>query len=123
MGWSNYIIIQKLKLIIETSRNINEIYDFQKKALGYLIDDERTIELEEQDISNINIKNISIKDLAILFSTYEQAEKISGMEEDKFLLYWLGYKNIDYKIISEFEITKDIDEYKKTYTIIRMYEE
>lgn len=123
MSWSNYIIIPKLRLIVETGRNINELQDYQKKALDYLTDEERLFDIdEEREIGNIITKDISIKDLTVLYSIYEQASKISEMETDRFLLYWLESKGIDYEILSEFEIGSKLEEYKKTHTILRMFE-
>ena len=123
MGWTNFIIISKLKLVIETSRNINELDDYRKKAIDYLTDEERYEDGEEY-IENKNIKNISIKDLTRLFNTYEQANNIVGMEPDKFFLYWLKSKGIDYEIKSEFEIhdNGELEKLKNDgYKILRMF--
>ncbi len=123
MGWSNYIIIPKLKLIVEISRNINESYDYQKKALDYLTDEERLYDTtEEREIGNISTKDISIKDLTVLYSIYEQATLLSEMEPDRFFLYWLESKGLQYEIKSEFDIDDKMKEYKKTYTILRIFE-
>lgn len=121
MGWTNFIIIPKLKLVIETNRSINELHDYQKKSLDHLTDEERYE--DEQDIGNKNIKNISVKNLSLLFSTYEQANNLAGMEPDKLLLYWLETKGLKYEILSEFQIKDKLEEYKKEYTILRMFEE
>lgn len=121
MGWTNYIIIPKLKLIVETNRSINEISDYQKKSLNYLINEDRYE--EDQDIENKNIKNISIKDLTLMFNIYEKSTDIVGLECDKFLLYWLELRNIKYKILSEFEISDKLEEYEKTHTILRIFED
>lgn len=123
MGWTNFIIIPKLKLVIEISRHINELDDYQKKAIDYLIDEERYEDGDEY-IENKNIKNISIKDLTRLFNTYEQANSIAGMEPDKLFLYWLKNKNIDYEIKSEFEVreNKELEKLKADgYKILRMF--
>jgi hypothetical protein len=122
MGWSNYIIIPKLKLIVEVSRNIYEIPEHQKKSLDYLTDEERLFEQEEYGVENKNIKSISLKDITLLFNIYGYANNISGMNPDKFFLYWLESKNIKYEILSEFEISDKLEEYKKTYTILRLFE-
>lgn len=124
MGWTNFIIIPKLKLIIEISRHINELDDYQKKAIDYLTDEERYEDGDEY-IENKNIKNISIKDLTRLFNTYEQANCLVGMESDKLFLYWLENKNIDYEIKSEFEVhdNKELEKLKADgYKILRMFE-
>ncbi len=124
MSWTNFIIIPKLKLVVEINRQINELNDYQKKALDYLTDEER-YENDDEYIENKNIKNISIKDLTKLFNTYEQSNNLAGMESDKFFLYWLGNKEIEYEIKSEFEIN-DKGELKRLkndgYKILRMFE-
>ena len=124
MGWTNFIIIPKLKLIVETSRQIDEIPDYQKNALDFLTDEERIYEIEKYDIKNKIVKNISIEDISQLFSIYEQANNIVGMESDKFLLYWLETKGIEYEIKSEFQIKENnkLESYKNEgYTILRMF--
>lgn len=123
MGWTNFIIVPKLKLVIEISRHIDEIDDYQVKALNYLTDEER-YENDDNYIENKNIKSISVKDLTKLFSTYEQANNLAGMEPDKFFLYWLRNKKIDYEIKSEFQVNenKDLEKYKNDgWTILRMF--
>jgi len=124
MGWTNFIIIPKLKLIVETSRQIDEIPDYQKNALDFLTDEERIYEIEKYDIKNKIVKNISIEDISQLFSIYEQANNIVGMESDKFLLYWLETKGIEYEIKSESQIKENnkLESYKNEgYTILRMF--
>ena len=124
MGWTNFIIVPKLKLVIEISRNINELDDYQKKALDYLTDEER-YEDDNDYLENKSAKNISIKDLTRLFNTYEQANNLAGMESDKFFLYWLESKGIDYEIKSEFELAGGKFEQYKTeeYKILRKFED
>jgi len=127
MGWTNYIIVPKLKLIVEVNRGINESNNYQNKALDYLTDEERLFDVdEEQNIGDRSIKNLSVKDLTLLFSMYEQSSKISDMETDRFLLYWLESKGIKYEIKSEFQINENnyLEKYKEDgYVILRMFEE
>ncbi len=125
MGWTNFIIVQKLKVIIEISRQIDKIPDYQKNALNFLTDEERIYEIEEYDIENKYTKDLTVKDLTQIFSVYEQANNISGMESDKFFLYWLETKGIDYEIESGFVIKENnkLESYKNDgYTILRMFE-
>ncbi len=125
MGWTNFIIIPKLKLIIEIRRQIDEIPNYQKNALNFLTDEERIYEIEEYDIENKYTKDLTVKDLTQIFSVYEQANNISGMESDKFFLYWLETKGIDYEIESGFVIKENnkLESYKNDgYTILRMFE-
>lgn len=124
MGWSNYIIIPKLKLIVETTRNINELHDYQKKALDYLTDEERIYDTdEEQEVGDIPIQDVTVQDISLLYTIYDQANKISEMEPDKFFLYWLESKGIDYEILTEFDIGDKLEEYKNTYIILRLFDE
>jgi hypothetical protein len=34
MGWSNYIVIPKWRLLIEISRDVDELADYEKTAMG-----------------------------------------------------------------------------------------
>ena len=125
MGWTNFIIIPKLKLIVEVSRQIDEIPDYQKNALNFLTDEERIYEIEKYDIENKYTKDLTVKDLTQIFSVYEQANNISGMESDKFFLYWLETRGVDYEIKSEFEVNENKVLEKceeERYTILRMFE-
>ena len=125
MGWPNYIIIQKLNLIVEISRHTNELHDYQKEALNYLTSEDRLYDTdEEQDIGDISVRNLSVKNISLLYNIYEQANKISEMTSDEFFLYWLESKNLKYEIKSEFELSSDkIEQYKlEGYTILRIFE-
>lgn len=113
MGWINFIIIPNFKVAIETSRNINEINDYEIKALNYLIDEER---YNDEDIGNVNLKSLTVKMLSTLFNSYKQSSNLAGFESDKFLLYWLTTRNISFEIKSEHSADKD--ELKKDGYII-----
>lgn len=123
MGWTNFIIIPKLRLIIEVSRKIDNIADYQKDALSFLIDEERVYEIEEYDIENKTAKDLKVKDLTQLFNIYEKANILAGMLQDEIFIYWLESKDINYEIKSEFEVNENkiLEKYKEEgYTILRM---
>lgn len=116
MGWSNFIIIPKWKMTIETNRSVGELEDYIKKAIDKMIDDDTNIDI---DTSDLKVSNITVKDLCIMASAYENAISLYGIDIDKFLLYWLESKDIEYEIKSEYNI--DLKEYKdKGYNIIRI---
>ncbi len=104
MGWINFIIIPSFKVAIETSRNINEIYDHEIKALDYLTDEER---YDDDDMSDVKLSNLTIKMLSKLVMSYEQSINLAGFESDKFLLYWLTTRNISFDIKSEYNVKRD----------------
>jgi len=104
MGWINFIIIPSFKVAIETSRNINEISDYEIKALNYLTDEER---YSDDDIDDVKLRDLSVKILSTLFKSYEQSINLAGFESDKFLLYWLTIKNIKFDIKSEHNVNRD----------------
>lgn len=113
MGWTNFIIIPTFKVAIETSRNVNEICDYEIKALDFLTDEER---YSEDDIGYVNLKSLTVKMLSTLFNSYEQSINLAGFESDKFLLYWLTLRNISFEIKSEHNVDKN--ELKKDGYII-----
>ena len=117
MGWSNYIIIEELKMMIETSREVNELEDYIKESLNKMIRDDTTIDISTSDLK---VNDITIKDLCTMASAYENASPLSCMDTNKLLLYWLESKDIKYEVKSEFNI--DLNQYKENgYKIIRRW--
>lgn len=117
MGWSNYIIIEDWKMIIETNREVNELETYIKESLDKMIGDDTDIDVS---ISDLKVSNMTIKDLCALASAYENASSIACMEADKLFLYWLESKDIEYQIKSEFNL--DLKKYKEDgYKIIRRW--
>lgn len=116
MGWSNYIIIEDWKMVIETNRSVEDIEDYISDALDKMIDDDIDIDV---NISDLKVNDITIKNLCILASAYDSASSLSQLDTDKLFLYWLKNRDIEYIIKSEFTI--DIKEYKKNgYNVIRL---
>jgi hypothetical protein len=117
MGWSNFIIIEKLKMIIEINRNVIELEDYIKDAVGKMINNDIEIDIE---ISELKVSDITVKDLCTLASSYDNATNLYQLDIDKLFLYWLESRNIGYEIKSEYNI--DITQYEENgYNIIRIH--
>ena len=116
MGWTNYIVIPKLKLVVETSRYVDEVDEYFVNAFKQL---EVYVDAEDYiDISEIKVKDLNLKVLSELIKAYDIYIKLSGWEyPEKILLLFLELRNIDYEIIPEW----DFKEKKyKGYTILRL---
>jgi len=117
MGWSNYIIIPKFKLLIEVSRSVDNIAEYEETAIEKAIDEENIdydTYLEGEnivDMGDIPISKITVKNLSALYKKYEIVYSLSGMDYDKLLLFWLKNRGIEFQIKSEHNI--DFDEYDK----------
>jgi hypothetical protein len=99
MGWVNYIVIEKLKLAIEISRSVEEISEWETKAIDYLTDEER---YDDNEAGQVELSKINIDTLTNIYNTYSKASSMAGMYPDKFLLYWLDSRGIEYEVISEY---------------------
>jgi hypothetical protein len=123
MGWSNYIVIPKWKLLIEVSRDINELADYEQTAIDKIIDDENLdydTHFDGEDVvemGNVPIGQVTIRDLAELYKRHDIVQSLAGMDYNKLFLYWLKNRGIDFSIQSEYSI--DVKEYiKEGYTRI-----
>ncbi len=118
MGWTNFIIIEKWKMLIESNRSAGELEDYIKEALEKIIGGDDT----DLDIStsDLKISDLTIKDLCMLASAYDNTSALYGLEIDKLFLYWLESRDIEYEIKSEYNI--NIEEYENNgYNIIRLW--
>ena len=114
MGWSNYIVVKKLKLLIEISRYTKcESYDI--RALNKLFDDS----IDELDMDDLKVADLNLKDLIILTNNHNILNSINTIDSsDVLFLYWLYSKNIDYEI--ENETIVDFEQYEKDgYTVLK----
>lgn len=123
MGWSNYIIIQKLKWLIEISRNVEDLAEYEETAIKIAIDEDNldNSSIDEDrivDMGDVEINKITIRDLAELYKRYDIIQSLSGMDDDKLLLFWLKNREIEFDIKSEFNIKLD-DFEKEGYLILR----
>jgi len=110
MGWSNYIIIKELKLIIEISRHDDELENYIEKSIDFLINDNCSYS-DNIETDEIKVSNLTLKDLSILVTQYNNTIILKDLNYDKMFLYWLKHRKLDYEIKSEFDI--NLDEYKK----------
>lgn len=116
MGWYNFIIIEKFKMIIETNRSVGELEEYIKDAISKIIDNDNEIDI---DISDLKVSDITVKDLCTLASAYDNTINLYQLNSDKLFLYWLDSRNIEYEIKSEFQIS--IEQYEKDgYNVIRI---
>jgi hypothetical protein len=123
MGWSNYIVIPKWKLLIEVSRDVNELADYEQAAIDKIIDDENLdydTHFDGEDVvemGNVPISQVTIRDLAELYKRHDIVQSLAGMDYNKLFLYWLKSRGIDFSVQSEYGT--DAKEYiKEGYTKI-----
>lgn len=111
MGWSNYVIVPTLKLLIEVSRDVDNIKDYEIEDINKAIGEENLYyEDDSVDMGNIKINDITIKDLTFLYDGYKIVQAIAGLNANKLLLFWLKSREIDHEVKSQFDI--NIDELK-----------
>lgn len=116
MGWSNYIIVEDWKMIIEISREIDNLEDYITESIDKMVNSDA----EDVNISDLKVSDITVKDLCVLASAYDNASSLAYMETDKLFLYWLETKDIGYEIKSEYGL--DLKKYKEDgYKIIRRW--
>jgi hypothetical protein len=99
MGWSNYIIIDDWKIVIEVNRGVDEIQKYIFDSLENIINN-----VSDIDVSELKLSDITTKELCVISSVYENASNLFDLDIDKILLYWLEKKNIKFEIKSEFKI-------------------
>lgn len=117
MGWTNFVIIEKWKMIIETNRNVDELEDYIKDAIDNIISNDTEIDVSTSDLK---VSDMTVRDLCTMASAYENTSALCRLHIDKLFLYWLESKDIEYNIESEYTI--DLEEYKdKGYNIIRIW--
>ena len=104
MGWSNFIIIPSLKIAVEVSRDLRDLEDYEEKAFYYLTSEEFD---EGIDIESRKIKDLTVRDLTTLFTTYDSTNSLKGLDYNKLLLVWLKSRGIDYEVKSEYDIDKE----------------
>lgn len=116
MGWSNYIIIQRMKVIVEVSREFSneDLSESEKNALSFLTNNES---FEFIDMENIKIKDLNLKDIKNFTKCVDLVNDLSGIDVDKLLLFWLKSRDIPFIILSE--LSKEWEAFDKfEYKII-----
>jgi len=114
MGWSNYVIIPKLKLAIEISRYADRenLYEEELEEL-----------LKEVDNFNFEIldkkpQELTLNDLSSLVSLARKSIILEEICIDYFLLWWLELRGVKHEVISEFEFDKRAKEEFKEYEVL-----
>lgn len=115
MGWSNYIIIPAWKVLIEVPREIDDIEEYEHRAIERAIDEDNFEyeHLEGEDIKdiinigNVPINKITVRDLAELYKRYDIVQSLTGMDYNKLLLFWLKIREIEFKIEPEYNMDKE----------------
>ena len=120
MGWSNYIIVDSLKIVVETNREVQDLEMYREDALNKIINTEEDNYIDEKivDIENIKISEMTVGHLSILYDAFNDISNIYGMHIDKFLLFCLKKKDINFEIESENSF--NVQEYRyKGYIVLR----
>lgn len=112
MGWTNFIIIPKLKLVFETTKNLSELLYHKSEALDQLIVEEDTFD----HVLDTKVIDLNIETLTTLTNGYVKYSNLVNTTPDEMFLYWLESHEIKYKIENEFNI--NLNDYKD-YVIIR----
>ncbi len=80
MGWTNFVIVPSLNIAIEISRYLQDLEDYEERAFKYLASEE----FEERiDIENRTIRDLTVRDLATLFTAYDNTNALKGLDHDK----------------------------------------
>lgn len=100
------MVIPKWKVLIEISRYVDEIEEWEEKSL-------KSGETEWPEVGEVKITDMTLSQLNTLMSAYQVAIHVP-YEIDSFLLYWLKRLGIEYEVISEFDLEKrkDLKEFK-----------
>lgn len=119
MGWSNYLVVPQLKLVVELPREENELKGYVKEAFDNVLKIKDENECLE-DLTSTTINNLDLNTLSILVNSHKLVDDLSCVELTDFLLYWLDSKGIEFAIHNEYEKELDIEELKnKGYIVLR----
>ncbi len=97
MGWSNYIIIDEWKVMVEVPREINND-DYFNDGLTELL---RHMEEVDYDLLEDKVEDMTIDTLSRIFETTRKVMFLSGdcgNVNIKLFLYFLNSKDISYRI-------------------------
>jgi len=114
MGWCNYVLIPKWKIMIEVSRHINEdALEYSYEQFNKLSDD---IEEFGEDviwkIPEKRLKELKVIDITRLYEIADKSVASYPENRDYLLLYWLKSMGIEFEIRDEFQVNEDKDKYK-----------
>lgn len=115
MQWSNYVIIEDLKLAVEVHKT-DDIDEYQEQILEEIFNKGCSF---REDICEDNIDDLSINDICELADAHDKISTIAGMDMDQLFVTWLKYRDISFEILESDEI--DINQYKEDgYNIIEI---
>ena len=120
MGWSQYILIDELKLKMEISRYVKEVdIEFISEDLHRLQDINRDL---PEDAFEENWRNVSIKEMSRYIYLAEKTRSIMIQTDEYFLEYMLLIFLRERKILFRI-ITDTSDDFKKikNYKTIKIY--
>lgn len=115
MGWVNYIVIKDLKIMIQTSRYIdNETFDYTSENINGLV---KEMEEFNPEILEKKFSEMTLIDLASLIKITDKTTVFQELDYTYFLLMFLKARKKEFEIISEFDLDKRDD--LKKYRVIK----
>lgn len=116
MGWTNFIIVPKLKFAIEVNRSINtDDCDSDFETFEEFVEE---TEKFDDEIEYKNYKELNLKDLASLIKVSENIHIFNEIYNELFI-WWLKLRGFEFEIMHEDDFNKG--NYKeKGFTIIKM---
>jgi len=110
MGWLNYIVVPKWKVMFEISRHVDELPEHIKKAAEKLYDEEFE---ELYEIQETKFSDLTAGDFAKVMEAVDIVTSLSSITDPAiFLLIFLHLRGMKYEIISEFEFEERKEEFK-----------
>ena len=103
MGWVNFIVVPDLKLVVETSRNVNELEEWLEKSIDDILNFEDCIEVVEER----KLQDVTITDFSTMVRSLNLVSMLSKMYTDSFFLYWLEKSKIEYQVVSEYSFDRE----------------
>lgn len=114
MGWTNYIIIPKLKIAVQVSRWVDGDNETLYNAIDKLID-----HVFNHDLLFESYKDLTLGYLSELIQVYDLARNFEDISINEFFVYWLKKRNIDFEIKTSNEISAE-QLRRKGYKVIEM---
>ena len=124
MGSSSFVVIPKLKLLIEVSNDCENYSDELERKLKDIEEiKEMAEEFDFYDSINKKPTEITLKDLVMLCLFYEKTKWLTYSSIHDLLLLWLHAMDFSFEVLNEYEIFWDEEnnygnEKYKDYTIV-----
>lgn len=100
MGWTNYLVLKKYKVAFEISKHLEDVDDWEKKALDLFTEENDDYFIFEKNIEDLTFDNyLQIGTLAKAF------QNLRCDDVSKLLIFWAFMTKQDYEILepSKFE--------------------